>query len=247
MDDLRLGAALRALRLRAGLRQSDVARLAGVSPSLVSSIEAGRLATVALGTLRRVFAAVGAGFEGLVRWRGPALERLLDARHAALVDASAARLRRLGWEVRPEVSYSEYGERGSIDILAGLEARRAMAVEEIKSDLVRLDDTIRKLDEKARLTREEVGRKRFGWQPASVGRILVLPDTDRARRQVGRHANVLTAAFADSPAAVRAWLRDPAGDLSGILFVAEISPDGRNTARPGMQRVRVRRTAVGRA
>jgi hypothetical protein len=146
--------------------------------------------------------------------------------------------------VHPEVSYSEYGERGSIDILAGLEARRAMAVEEIKSDLVRLDDTIRKLDEKARLTREEVGRKRFGWRPISVGRILVLPDTDRARRQVRHHTNVLTAAFPDSPAQVRAWLRDPMGDLSGILFVAEINPDGRTAARPGTQRVRVRRSGA---
>ena len=64
MDDIRVGMALRSLRLRAGLRQIDVARAAGVSQSLVSAVECGRLATLPVGTLRRIFAAVGAGFDG---------------------------------------------------------------------------------------------------------------------------------------------------------------------------------------
>ena len=110
------------------------------------------------------------------------------------------RLRRLGWEVSPEVSYSEWGERGSIDLLGARVERRAMVVEEVKSDLTRAEETLRKLDEKVRLVAGKVGYARLGWRPRTVGRILVLPDTDRARRQVRTHAAVFEAAL---PARVR--------------------------------------------
>ncbi len=246
MDDLRLGAALRALRLRAGLRQVDVAERAGVSQSLVSAIENGGCSSATVETLRRVFAAVGARCEGQVIWRGPALERIIDARHAVIIDASAIRLRRLKWEVLPEVTYSIYGERGSIDLLGGMVSRRVMVVEEIKSEIVRVDDTIRKLDEKVRLVTEQIGRDRLGWSPETVGRILVLPDTDRARRQVRAHAAVFDVALPARGAEVRAWLREPVGPMAGIMFVANISPDGRNAARPGIQRVRTNPRAGSR-
>ena len=239
MDDHRVGRALRALRLRAGLRQADIAERAGVSQATVSAIENGGCRTVTIDTLRSVFHAVGAGFEGDVRWRGPAIDRLVDARHAALVGAATTRLTRLGWEVRPEVSYSEYGERGSIDLLGSRADARAVVVEEIKSDLTRVEETLRKLDEKARLIGGKLGQDRLGWRPLYVARLLVLPDTDRARRQVEAHKVVFDAALPARGNAVRAWLRTPIGSLAGILFVADISPDGRNVARPGTQRVRV--------
>jgi hypothetical protein len=188
--------------------------------------------------LRRVFAAVGAGFDGQVLWRGPALERLLDARHAALVDASATRLQRAGWDVIPEVTYSVFGERGSIDLLGSRRDRLAVVVEEVKSELARAEETLRKLDEKVRLT-GGIARDRLGWMPTSIGRILVLPDTDRARRQVGEHAPVFDVALPAKGPEVRAWLREPAGPMAGILFVADIDRDGRNAVRLGAQRVRV--------
>jgi hypothetical protein len=189
--------------------------------------------------LRRVFAAVGAGFEGQVLWRGPALDRLLDARHAALVDASAIRLRRWGWDVMPEVTYSSFGERGSIDLLGARADRRAVVVEEIKSEVTRVEQTLRKLDEKARLIGGAVGRERLGWVPRVVGRVLILPDTDRARRQVAAHAPVFDVALPARGSALREWLRDPVEPIAGILFVADIDPGGRNAVRPGAQRVRV--------
>lgn len=246
MDDHRLGRALRALRLRAGLRQADVAERAGVSQSMVSAIENGRSRTVTLEALRRVFQAVGAGFEGDVRWRGPAIDRLVDARHAALVTAATTRLSRLGWDVRPEVSYSEYGERGSIDLLGSRVDVRAVVVEEIKSDVTRVEETMRKLDEKARLISGKVGEDRLGWKPLLVAKLLVLPDTDRARRQVEAHKVLFDAALPAHGPEVRAWLRHPIGPMAGILFVADISPDGRNASRPGTQRVRVPRRGSSR-
>lgn len=244
MDDIRVGMALRALRLRAGIRQIDVARTAGVSQSLVSAVECGRLAAVPVRTLRRIFAAVGAGFDGQVIWRGPGIDRLLDARHASIVEASVLNLRSRGWDPHVEVTYSIYGERGSIDVLGGRFDCRAVVVEEIKSDLVRVDDTVRKLDEKERLVGRQIAKDRFSWQPDLVGRILILPDTDRARRQVRANAVVLDAAFPHSGSAVRQWLRAPEGPLSGILFVAAASRGGIAARGIGVQRVRI---AAGRA
>jgi transcriptional regulator with XRE-family HTH domain len=216
-----------------------VAERAGVSQSLISAIENGSCASVTIATLRRVFRAVGGGFDGQVLWRGPALDRLVDARHAVLIDASATGLVRLRWDVMPEVTYSVFGERGSIDLLGARADRRAVVVEEVKSDLTRIEETLRKLDEKVRLVHERIARERYGWPPSSVGRVLVLPDTDRARRQVRAHAGVFDLALPARGPEVRAWLRDPVGPMSGILFVADIGPDGRNTARPGIQRVRI--------
>lgn len=172
-----------------------MARRARVSQSLISDIECGKAAGVTLETLRTVFVAVSATVDVDVRWRGSALDRLLDERHAGLVEPSVDRLVRSRWATQVEVSYSIYGERGSIDILGGNVERLAVVVEEIKSELARVDDTVRKLDEKARLVMQQIAEQRFGWRPRLVGRILVLPDTDRARRQVARHQATLEVAF----------------------------------------------------
>lgn len=240
MDAVRIGSSLRRLRIRAELRQLDVAQRAEVSQALISSIECGRLSSVSVSTLERVFGAVGASVDLDVRSRGPALDRLLDERHAALVEAVVARLVAAGWQVEVEVSYSIYGERGSIDVLAAHPGRRVALVLEIKSDLVRIEETIRKLDEKARLVRERIAEERFGWRPLEVGRILVLPDADRSRRQVRTHGATLGVALPQRGSNVRALLRDPEGPLGGIVFVADISRGRTTRTRVGIQRVRVR-------
>lgn len=241
MYDARIGRALRVLRQRRGLRQSEIAVAAGVSQSTISDVESGHLAGLPIATIRRIFAAVDAGFEGAVLWRGAGLDRLLDARHAALVAASVRRLRRHGWEARVETSYSIYGERGSIDVMGGFVRVGAALVEEIKSELASLEETIRKLDEKVRLVRKEIARDEFGWQPELVGRLLVLPDSTTARRRAATLDAVLGVAFPDRGSTVRRWLREPAGALSGILFQPDIATGDGSPDQRGLQRIRGRR------
>jgi transcriptional regulator with XRE-family HTH domain len=238
MDDARVGRALRALRQRRGLRQSEVAAAAGVSQSTISHVESGRLAGLPVATVRRIFAAVDAGFEGTVLWRGAGLDRLLDARHAALVAASVGRLAELGWETRVETTYSIYGERGSIDVMGALGPVRAVLVEEVKSELASLEETIRKLDEKVRLVRERIAEKEFGWRPEFVGRLLVLPESTTARRRVAGLDPVLRVAFPERGSDVRRWLLRPSGTLSGILFLPDIVPGDAKQDRRGVRRVR---------
>jgi transcriptional regulator with XRE-family HTH domain len=247
VDDARIGRSLRVLRRRRGLRQIDVAALAGLSQQTISLIERGQAAAFTVDTLRRAFAAVGAGYEGLVVWRGGALDRLLDARHSALVGEAAARLTALGWAVVVEASYSIYGERGSVDVLAGHAATRTVLVEEVKSELASIEALGRKTDEKVRLARRHLCRERFGWAPIAAGKVLVLPDTDAARRAVVRHGGVLDLMFPSRPRTVRLWLRRPVGDLSGLVFVADTNPVGGNAGHRSRERVRARRAPLPQA
>jgi transcriptional regulator with XRE-family HTH domain len=243
VDDAKVGRALRELRRRRGLRQADVAGLARLAQQTISLIECGHAAAFTIDTVRRAFGALGASYEGLVVWRGGALDRLLDERHAALVGMTAGRLPPPGWEVVVEASYSIYGERGSIDILAGHPTTRSLLVVEVKSELMSIEELGRKLDEKTRLARRQLCRERFGWPPIGVGKLLVLPDLDSARRAVARNAAVLDRMFPARGPDVRQWLRRPGGDLNGILFVADTNPVGPSARRRGAQRVRRPRSA----
>ena len=63
MDDLRLGLALRAARVKRRLRQCDLAAQARVSASLVSRLEHGEVDRVSLRAPRRVAAKLGVSLE----------------------------------------------------------------------------------------------------------------------------------------------------------------------------------------
>jgi len=189
VDDVRVGRFVRIARLRLGWRQFDLAARAGVSQQEISLIERGHLEGVPLRTLRRVLRALDASGDLDVRWRGGAIDRLIDDRHATLVGAAVEALRADGWETRVEVTYSSYGERGSIDVLGWRAAEAALVVEEVKSDLTSAEQTQRKHDEKVRLA-PGVVREREGWRPQLVGagaRPARVPDRASPSRAGGRH------------------------------------------------------------
>src|SRR5688500_18816374 len=117
MDRLRVGRSLRAIRIRLGWRQIDTATAGGVSRSFVSQVERGFIHNADLERLERVCHALGADLDVRVRWRGEGLDRLLDEAHAVLVDRMVAELRLAGWEAAIEVTFNDFGERGSVDVL----------------------------------------------------------------------------------------------------------------------------------
>lgn len=234
VNDLVLGRLLRALRRRRGWRQIDLAERAGTSQSHISAIERGDAGASSLRTIRRVFEIVEARAEVSVSWRGADLDRLLDEDHRQLVGHVARRLEAYGWGVELEVTYSEYGERGSIDVLALQPAQRACLVIEVKSAIASSEAIGRKLDEKARLTPRIVER-RSGWRPEAVGRVVVLPETMRLRRLVARE-ETLRRMFPASMPELRGWLRRPLGQLAALWFLSDSSSRGLR----GSPRVRVR-------
>jgi transcriptional regulator with XRE-family HTH domain len=215
---VRLGTIFRAIRLDLRLRQSDVARRAGLSQQLVSRIECGRLAGLPITSLEAAARALGAELAVDLRWRGPSLPRLLDRRHAVLQDALARRLGRAGWEVRVEESFNRYGERGSVDVLAWHQARLALLIVEIKTEIVDLQETIRVLDMKARVV-PAVARGAHGWHPRTVAVVLALLDSTMNRSAVDRYGALLAAAFPARTRQIGRWLDAPVGSLRGVAFV----------------------------
>lgn len=117
-DPQRIGRSLRAIRIRLGWRQMDLALRAKVSRAFVSKVERGLFGSSEFAKVQAICAALGADLDVRVRWRGEGLDRLLDEGHATLVDLVVGLLRAAGWEVALEVTFNVYGDRGSIDILA---------------------------------------------------------------------------------------------------------------------------------
>ena len=218
MNNPQIGRIARALRHRLGLRQTDVAERVGVSHDVVSRLERGVLDGLPIRTLRRLFEAFDAEVIITVRWRGGELDRVVDRRHASLAEVMASRLRDLGWTVEPEVSFSEFGERGSIDLLCWRSGVRTLLVVEIKIELTSIEETIRRHDVKTRLA-ARIGGARFGSASAVVARLLVLPDDRTPRRQVERFGELLLRAYPLRGRAVRGWLREPSGPCSGLMFL----------------------------
>jgi hypothetical protein len=190
--------------------------------------------------LRRIFDAAGASLVVEVRWRGGDLDRLRDEDHASLAAAFAARARALGWTVEPEVTYSEYGERGSIDLLCVEATGRGCIVVEVKSSLISVEATLRKLDEKVRLAPALVVR-RAGWRPTAVARVLVLPDDTTARRRVARHRSLLDSTLPGRAGDIRIWMRAPGRAFGGIWFLPPTHSMRGGESPTSRQRVRRRR------
>ena len=213
MDDLRLGRLARALRHRLGIPQREVARRADTSQSALSRLERGRFAGMTVGRIRRILAVYDAELVQYVRWRGGDIDRLLDRGHAELGERVAALLESLGWTVVAEVSYSIFGERGSIDLLAWHPASRVLLVIEIKTELTSIEETLRRHDVKVRLARR-IASERFAWEATDVIRMIVLPDQRTPRRHVERHASLFARTYPLRSWALKRWLADP-GAVAG--------------------------------
>ena len=236
MDAVRLGLAARALRLRAGLKQADLAEKARVPREVISEVENGRLSRVTVDDFQRLAASLGADLDLRLRWRGEQLDRLLDEAHAATVAAALERLGRIGWETVVEASFSIWGERGSIDILAWHPPFRTLLVIEVKSVIPDLQATLHDLDRKTRLAPEIAAR--FGWAARTVGRLLVVAESPTSRGRVRRSRPVLEVALPTRGSAVRTWLRSPAGPIAGIWFLSNAAQT--HAKRPIWRRERVR-------
>ena len=185
---------------------------------MVARIERGALASIPLRKVRRLAEALGARFDTTVRWQGADLGRLLDVRHAAMHETMAGLLGALdGWQFEPEVSFSIYGERGIIDVLAWHPGRRMLLVIELKTEVVEVSGLLGTMDQRRRLAREIAAR--FGWQPVGVSTWLVIAESRTNRRAVSDHRNVLRAKMPMDGRSIGGWLRDPASRIDALSFL----------------------------
>ncbi len=240
MDDVRFGKAVLMLRQRRGWRQADLGDRCGLSRSAISDLERGRVDRYALHTVRRLLAALNADADLNVRWGAPGdMDRLLDRDHAALVRAWVELHQRHGWETWPEASYSIYGERGRIDLLAFHPATGILEVAEMKTGIWDLQDTIGRLDAKIRLARQVAATR--GWAVKHVVGALVIADGRTAHRRIADHAP-LFAGYATRGRSARAFVSAPSPAVSGLLAFVRL-PDSNHgiSRRAGQRSVRVQR------
>jgi transcriptional regulator with XRE-family HTH domain len=224
------------------LRQADVARLAGVSPKLISRIECGRIDGVVAGRVMRVARALDIRLEWNAWWRGGELDRMVNAGHAAMHESVARWLRGSGSLIAPEASFSIYGERGVIDVLAFEPASRALLVVELKTQLVDVQALLGAVDRYRRLA-PALARER-GWEAQAVSAWVVLRDTATNRRRLAAHATVLRSAFPQDGRAIRGWLSRPRGQVAALSFLSNGRHATAIATSSGVQRVRVPRRSV---
>ena len=221
MDGRRVGRVLRAVRLHRRQRQRDVASLAGVSQSVVSRTEHGRLDELSFGALDAIAAALDVTVYLDARWDDGDVDRLIDRAHARIVEHVVTTLRASGWEVLVEYGFNHYGDRGSVDVLAWHEASRTLLIVEVKSRLTDLQATFTSFARKLRIVPRLVLGER-GWDARHVGRLVVMPGTTANRTIVANHAATFATLFPERMPAIGAWLRAPDRSLGGVWFVSNI-------------------------
>jgi transcriptional regulator with XRE-family HTH domain len=238
MDDHRLGSALRAVRIKRGWTQQQLADRGRTSRSTISRLERGHPGTFSIDTIRRVSAALDIRVDLVPRWRAGDLDRLLNAKHSELHELVARWFARElpVWILAPEVSYSIYGERSVVDIVAWHPGRRAILVIELKTDIVDVNQLIGKVGEKARLIRQIVRDR--GWDPLTISTWVIVAAGRTNRARLAAHRAVLTTTFPSDRQAMRRWLADPVGWIAGLSMWSSLA------GRPLAPTRRVRRTAM---
>jgi transcriptional regulator with XRE-family HTH domain len=244
-DDYQIGRMVQDVRISRGLRQEDVAARAGVGRPTVSRLERGLIDGMTVSSLRAISRALEMPSLVSMGWRAPEIDSLRDRRHAAMVDQMVARLGASGWETRPEYSFSHYGERGAVDILAWHAPSGTLLVVEVKTRLWDIQDLLSVLDRKRRLLPGLV-RREVGWRARAIGVLLVLPEMSTHRHVVDRHSSTFGATLPRRQVEVRGWLANPVGDLRGILFLPNSHHDYIGQ-RAQARRVRLHRKVGGRA
>lgn len=196
------------------------------------------LTGVPIGTLVAVAAAVELGIDVRLRSRDGDVDRLVNSRHAALAEGVIGWVHGLGgWTVRPEVSFSVYGERGVIDLVLWHAASRSLVIVELKTEIVDVAEIVGTLDRKIRLAATAV--QPLGWQPARIGAALIVASSSTNRRRVAAYLATFRAALPDGLAALRAWLRAPADrGPTALRALAFFSDNRHRNVRSGYASVR---------
>lgn len=231
IEVVRVALSIRALRRRRGWTQHELGARVGCSRSAIARLERGEADRFTVAFISRVLGALDARLALRVLWHGEDLDRLLDADHAALVEAVTLELVAGGWTVFPEVTFQVYGERGSIDVLAIHGQRSVILVVEVKSVVPDVQAMLAGIDRKVRLAPAIARDRGFGRGQAfaTVSRLLVLPADRTSRRRIDRHAATFARVLPTRTVDVRRWLRhgnhvDHVGaPLAGIMFLSGVT------------------------
>lgn len=182
MRQIPVGRLLRMVRIRRGYRQRDVAVRAGVSSSVIARQERGIIRS--LDALERHSAALELRIDVRLSGRSGEVVRLADEEHAAIVELLAGWFRDAGFVVELEAGFSEWGERGRIDLLAFDPASGLLVIVEVKTLLLDLQELLGAVSTRERLA-TTIGRRR-GWEVDRWATVLAVADAASNRSVVAR-------------------------------------------------------------
>lgn len=212
-----------------------------MSRTWVSRIERGHLGEVPLDVVRAVATPLEIRVEIQPRARAIDLDRVVNGRHAALAEFVIGWLGAIpGWAVRPEVSFSEFGERGVIDVLGWHAGTRVLLVVELKTELIDFGEVLGTLDRKHRLA-PQVAR-RLGWDAVDASCCLLVGDSMTNRRRAADHGSLLRAALPNDGRELLGWLRKPVGEVRALRFVSDVRKGHARSAFSAPTRVRPRKS-----
>jgi hypothetical protein len=138
------------------------------------------------------------------------------------------------------VSFSIYGERGIIDIVAWHASSRSLLIIELKTTLVDPRELVGTMDKRVRLGKQiGVGRE---WHARTVSSWVVVADTRTNHCRLREHNGLLRGAFPADGHAINAWLRNPAGSSAALSFWPNVG--GSAITGTACQRRRVRKPRV---
>jgi len=207
----------------------------------ISRVERGHLGSLSVDTLGGVAKALDVRIDVTARWRGGDLDRLVNARHSLLHEQVAGLFAGLPeWLAEPEVSFSIWGERGIIDILAWHPRRRALLVIELKTDITDVNELLGTIDKKRRLAIQIAAERGWDVAGASVSIWLIVADSKTNRRRVQVHRGLLRAAFPGDGRSVASWLRDPSTRMGALSFWTDSHPRNVGPSLAPIRRVSAR-------
>lgn len=168
------------------------------------------------------------------------MDRFLDREHAAAQAGWAALLRRLGWVVWVERSFSRFGERGRIDLFGWHPATRVALVIELKTELADAQALLGTLDVKTRLAATVAQDLALG-RPTRAVPMIVFTESMTTRRRVAR-LDSLFASFDVRGKHALSWLRDPRVAAGGLMIFSNVGTSSVREVSP--HRVRRRGAAL---
>ena len=227
-----LGDCVRQERTRRHRTLAQVAAAAGLSDSAVHAVESGRVAS--LDTYVRLARALGLRpvFELVGTRRGRGNKRSEDPVHAAMGEAEAAQLRRLGFEVRIDEPFQHYQFAGRGDVLAWSTERAALLHIENRTAFPNLQEAFGSFNAKREylgadlLARAEVKH----WR--SEAHVMALLWSADILRTVRLHRATFDTLCRDGPEILDAWWNgEPpaAGRLASAVLLDPIA--GRRSDR----------------
>jgi hypothetical protein len=145
-----------------------------------------------------------------------------------MTETVARMLMDAGWEVRPEVSFSHYGERGVVDLVAWHAASRTLLLVELKTELVDINDMLAVTDRRRRLAANIA--EPFGWLPAAVASWVVVAESRTNRRRLEQHRSAIRSAFPLDGRSVAGWLKRPHHPHFALWFLPNLNG---TSLRPG--------------